>query len=114
MMYAETLLAMGQPEPARAQLEPAYQALDDDMNPFTVADASFDYARALWLTRPAERPKAMQLARAARRSTSNRRRGPSAISRCWRRSSAGSATRPRGAPRGRCNWLNQSRQWLNQ
>ncbi|HXU71221.1 MAG TPA: serine/threonine-protein kinase [Polyangia bacterium] len=65
-MYAETLLAMGQLEPARAQLEQAYKALNDDMNPLSVADVTFDYARALWLTRPAEHNKALQMARAAR------------------------------------------------
>ena len=36
------------------------------MSPFTVADVSFDYARALWLTRPSEHQKALQLARTAR------------------------------------------------
>jgi len=66
MNYAETLLKMGQAEPARAQLAEAYAALDDDMSPFTRADVSFDYARALWATRPAEHAKALQLARAAR------------------------------------------------
>ncbi|HEX9103835.1 MAG TPA: tetratricopeptide repeat protein, partial [Polyangia bacterium] len=66
MMYAETLMATGQLEPARAQLVAAYAVLNDDMSPFTVADVSFDLARVLWLTRPAERPKALQLARAAR------------------------------------------------
>ena len=62
-MYAETLMAMGQLEPARAQLELAYKALNDDMSPFQLADVSFDYARALWLTRPDEHGKALQLAR---------------------------------------------------
>jgi tetratricopeptide (TPR) repeat protein len=66
MMYAESLMALGQLEPARAQLEEAHAKLNDDMSPFTVADVSFDYARVLWLTRPAERAKALQLARAAR------------------------------------------------
>ena len=67
MMYAETLMAMGQLEPARAQLELADEALDDDMSPFTIADVSFDLARVLWLTRPDEQAKALQLARRARR-----------------------------------------------
>ena len=62
-MYAETLLATGQPEPARAQLELAHKALNDDMSALQRADVSFDYARALWLTRPAEHGKALQLAR---------------------------------------------------
>jgi len=66
MMYAETLMAAGQLEPARAQLEQAYKVLNDDMSPFAIADVSFDYARVLWLTRPGEHAKAMQLARAAR------------------------------------------------
>jgi len=66
MMYAETLMAMGQLEPARAQLEQAYKVLNDDMSPFTIADVSFDLARVSWLTRPNERPKALQLARSAR------------------------------------------------
>ncbi len=67
MMYAETLMAMGQLEPAREQLAEAYKVLNDDMSPFTIADVSFDLARVLWLTRPAEHGKALQLARAARR-----------------------------------------------
>ncbi|MCU1280394.1 MAG: pknB8, partial [bacterium] len=66
MMVADTLLAMGQAEPARAQLEQAYTVLSDDLSPLQVADVSFAYARALWLTRPAEHPKALQLARSAR------------------------------------------------
>jgi eukaryotic-like serine/threonine-protein kinase len=66
MMYAETLLSMGQLEPARAQLELAHKVLNDDMSWFTIADVSFDYARVLWLTRPAQRPQALQLARSAR------------------------------------------------
>ncbi len=66
MAYGETLLATGQLDEARNQLAQAYAVLDDDMSPFTVADVSFDYARALTLTRPAERAKAMQMARAAR------------------------------------------------
>jgi len=66
MMYAETLMAMGQLEPARVQLELAYKVLNDDMSPLTIADVSFDLARVSWLTRPNERPKALQLARSAR------------------------------------------------
>jgi tetratricopeptide (TPR) repeat protein/predicted Ser/Thr protein kinase len=66
-MYAETLLAMGQAEPARVELERAYKVLNDDMSGLSVADVSFDYARALWLTRPAEHDKALELARKARR-----------------------------------------------
>ncbi|MDB4965921.1 MAG: Serine/threonine kinase [Myxococcales bacterium] len=66
MMYAESLLADGQLEPARAQLEAAHKVLNDDMSPFTVADVQFDYARALWLTQPDQRPRALSLARSAR------------------------------------------------
>ncbi|HEY2749577.1 MAG TPA: serine/threonine-protein kinase [Polyangia bacterium] len=66
MAYGETLLAMGQLEEARDQLAQAYAVLDDDMSPLTVADVSFDYARVLMLTRPAEHAKALQMARAAR------------------------------------------------
>jgi hypothetical protein len=65
-MYAESLLATGQAEAARAQLELAHKALNDDMSALQVADVSFDYARALWLTRPDEHGKALQLARTAR------------------------------------------------
>ncbi|MCA1664260.1 MAG: tetratricopeptide repeat protein [Myxococcales bacterium] len=65
-MYAEALMATGQAEAARAQLELAHKALNDDMSAFQIADVSFDYARALWLTRPDEHGKALQLARTAR------------------------------------------------
>ena len=66
-LYGETLMAMGQLEPARAQLELAYKGLNDDMSALQIADVSFDYARALWLTRPDDHGKALQLARTARR-----------------------------------------------
>jgi len=66
MMYAESLMADGQLEPARAQLAEAHQVLNDDMSPFTIADVEFDYAKVLWLTQPAERPRALSLARSAR------------------------------------------------
>jgi tetratricopeptide (TPR) repeat protein len=65
-MYAESLMADGQVEAARAQLEAAHKVLNEDMSPFTVADVQFDYARAMWLTQPAERPRALSLARSAR------------------------------------------------
>ncbi len=66
MLLGETLLSRGDAEGARAQLVEAFKALNEDMSPFMIADVKFDYARALWLTRPDERGKAMELARAAR------------------------------------------------
>jgi serine/threonine protein kinase/tetratricopeptide (TPR) repeat protein len=68
VLYAEELMARSDVEAARAQLAEAHAVLNPDLSPFMIADVEFGYARALWLTRPNEREKALQLARAARQT----------------------------------------------
>ena len=62
----ESLLAVGQVKAAREQLERSVAAIDKGEGPHWSANARFLLARALWAT-PADRPRALQIARAIRR-----------------------------------------------